>query len=333
VTPSGAASWRILGTTTEKPVNDYFRRGDQVVWRKNEDRFHFTDHANGMVAAVADGAGSSGLYCGPWAEKLVTLLPTAPVAGIDDLNGWIDGFWQDFSSESKKQVATDPTKLNKFVREGSCSTLVACWLNRNDDGEGVTLNWVGYGDSPLFVFSRNPEGLKLSTLFPDTLSALDRDPHLLNWKDLPDAAHLKAGQIVVLGPAIIVLASDGIGQYLLLRYLTDLHFRSLAGEKAADGLDSGLLTEFRHLLNGGSGKLADMAAIHVEHRSDGFSKDLEGLRQALENPAVFPDVIKEHHSRGLLPNDDSTMVMIDLEQGTAENGADPNDLSTAVNEP
>jgi hypothetical protein len=322
------------GGTTEKPVNDCFKSGNKVVWRKNEDRFRIDDNPNSLLACVADGAGSSGMYCGPWAEALVERLPQSPIGAHDDLNSWIDGFWQDFSDRHKKEASAHPTKLSKFVREGSCSTLAGCWFSRSADGTSLTLHWLGYGDSPILVFQHNEQTLSLSSCFPDSLAAMESDPHLLNWKDLPDARALKTGTITFEGPATVVVASDGVGLFVLLRYLSELHFRQSANA-IADYCETEkkLLGEFRQIMNSGSGKLASLARAHMENPGDGLMDDLQAFRQTLESGNGFSDLIKDHHAKGLLPNDDSTLVVIDIANEQLNDGEATYGSTNAVNSP
>lgn len=312
VEQQGRLVWKTLGGTTEKPINDQFKSGDQIVWRKNEDRFRVADSDSYVVASVADGAGSSGMFCGAWAEALVEKLPQSPILDIDGLNGWMDGFWQDFSGEHKQKAQADAVKLNKFVREGSCSTLAACWLSREAD-DALRLHWLGYGDSPIYAFDHGEDGPTLINAFPETLGALESDPYLLNWKDLPKESHLKAGQMELKGPTTVVLASDGMGQFVLLRYLADLHFRQQAmGLASMAGSSVKLLGEFRQMLNSGSGKLAGLVKNHVETANDGFDTELGQLRAALKTETGFLEKVKDIFDKGLQPNDDSTLVMIDI---------------------
>ena len=330
----GAMTWSVVGGSTEKPVNDCFKIGDQVVWRKNEDRFRIVEKPEAMFAAVADGAGSSGMFCGAWAEALVERLPEAPLGDLDGLNKWIDGFWQDFSSEFKKQASGDPTKLSKFVREGSCSTLAACWIDKHIDTTAMTLHWLGYGDSPIIIFAGDDDALSLRTAFPHTLAAMESDPHLLNWKDMPKESQLKSGTIVLTGPARIILASDGIGQFVLLRYLAYLYARqSMDGKVDMSDQGKNMLSEYRQFLNAANGKLAMLTRNHLENLGDGFATELALFRKALQTQSGFSDIIKEHHAKGGLPNDDSTLVIIDIEVEAVEGAGDKPDLLISVNEP
>ncbi|OEJ64957.1 PP2C family serine/threonine-protein phosphatase [Magnetovibrio blakemorei] len=309
-------TWTVRGQTTEKPINDCFKTAESVIWRKNEDRFRVAQTADAILATVADGAGSSGMFCGAWAEALVENLPLSPIGDVQGLNTWIDGFWQDFSTTNKQRAVNDPTKLNKFVREGSCSTLSACWIDKGQVGDTPFLNWLCYGDSHFCAFDKTPNALSLASGFPASLQAMASDPHLLNWKDLPDEKHLRTGRITLSQSTLIVLASDGLGEFLHLSYLADVYARQSGGDHAGTSAHTqALMTEFRQLHNGGSGKLADLARNHVNHAGDGFWHQLDALSQALESQESFAQSIKQHHADGLISNDDATLILIDFEMG------------------
>ncbi len=303
--------WSVSGQSAAKPSNDSYERADGKVWRKSEDRFRISDTPDGLLAAVADGAGSSGMYCGPWAEALVERLPDTPISNPDALNQWIDGFWESFSAEYKKQTGDDAGKLTKFVQEGSYSTLVACWLGKRDDG--ITLNWLGYGDSPLYIFDGEEEAMSLSVCYPSTLGEMERDPHLLNWKNLAEDAHLRAGKRQITGPATVVLASDGIGQLVLFRYLAAIHALGGDGTPPVPSKQAaGLLGEFRQLIQTGKGRLADMARAHANFPGSGFADEMAAFRVSLASEDDFLRVTGDYYGHSLMPNDDATLILIDV---------------------
>ncbi len=303
--------WSVSGQSAVKPSNDSYERADGKVWRKSQDRFRISDTPDGLLAAVADGAGSSGMYCGPWAEALVERLPDTPISNSDTLNQWIGGFWKSFSAEYRKQTGDDAGKLSKFVQEGSYSTLVVCWLGKRDDG--ISLNWLGYGDSHIFVFDGEGDGMSLSVCYPTTLVEIERDPHLLNWKDLAKEAHLRAGTRQITGPATVMLASDGIGRLVLFRYLAAIHSLGGDGTPAVPSEQAaGLLGEFRQLIQTGTGQLADMARAHAYFPGSGFAGEMAALRVNLASQDDFLRVTGDYHGLGLMPNDDATLVLIDV---------------------
>ncbi|MEG3620034.1 hypothetical protein V5T82_16335 [Magnetovibrio sp. PR-2] len=328
-------TWKILGQTTPKPINDRFERNGEVIWRQNEDRFHLSETEDTIVAAVADGAGSSGMFCGAWADALVDRLPHTPIADVKGLNDWVDGFWKAFSDSQKQRAQNDPVKLNKFVREGSCSTLTACWISKKTATGVPVLNWLCYGDSHLCVFDKKSAQMSLEMSHPVSLSAMMSDPYLLNWKDLPQEQHVKAGQVELTSSSLVVLASDGIGEYVHLSYLADLHERH-GGDQAHPLNDhsQGLLTQYRQLLHGGNSKLADLALNHSQHGGQGFSAAMQDMENALQAGQTFGATVEAHHGNGLLPNDDSTLIMIhyDCEDDATADAAHAQQVSAPMTE-
>lgn len=316
IPPPAKMVWSVLGQSVAKPSNDSYRQADDLVLRKNEDRHRVVAGDDAILAAVSDGAGSSGMFCGAWAETLVGRLPQTPLSGVEDLNRWMEEFWEDFSVRTKKSAAQDAGKLSKFVREGSYATLAACWLRKRDDG--VSMNWLGYGDSPIYVFDRSRGEAALSLCDPAGLAALERDPHLLNWKTIPKEDHLRVGAVELTGPATVVLASDGIGQFVLMRYLADACLRGTDGAPGTDGsIAQGLVAEYRRLVQAGKGKLADMARTHLDAPGPGFAAELAALRAGLGSEADFSRAIGDRHGRGLMANDDATMIVIDIDRRIA----------------
>ncbi|MBF0355812.1 MAG: hypothetical protein HQL43_11305 [Alphaproteobacteria bacterium] len=301
---SGQTSWpscSARGRSVAKPRNDSFSIGDQIVWRQNEDKFRLHRSRDGLLAAVSDGAGGTGLFCGAWAETLVNRLPGRPIVGINELNRWLDCFCLSFRSDYSQRAKSQPVKHAKFVKEGSCATLAACWLSFLR-GRAV-MRWLGYGDSQIMVFDRTGPRPVLTTSFPSTLSDLGRTPALLNWKDLPDKAKLSTGVATLPARATIAVASDGIGQYLLLRYLA-LH---------APGASNSKMSEAFSRLAEGDSKLGDAIRAQRKQAQEPFARVLDALRQALKSDQAFLAYVRARHKEGLLANDDATLLLIDID--------------------
>ena len=295
--------WSTLAQSVVKPRNDSFAVAAGTVWRANEDRYQVRAGRNGVVAAVADGAGASGLFCGAWAEALVRCLPDAPLVDLAGLDAWLAGFTLDFRNEFAGHLAGQRAKHGKFVREGSCAALAACWLLEGDGG--VSVGWLGYGDCPVLVFDRTGIRPKLLVSHPDTMADLGRDPHLLNWKDLPVANGLRTGRVELPPRASVVLASDGIGQYLLLRHLAAAPARRRPR----------LARDLRCLAKSDDGgRVARLAQAHLAApRIDALAE----LRDHLTAEAAFAALVRRLHDDRLLVNDDATLVLIDVDREDA----------------
>ncbi len=323
---------RVYGRTTAKPKNDRVVQNAKAKWRANEDRFRLSQKGDRIVCAVSDGAGSSGMYCGAWAETLVSKLPNKPLKNFKALNDWMEGFWQGFSEKYKMLSASETFKRNKFVREGSCATLTACWVKPIEGG--ARLYWMAYGDSPLMIFQDKANGPRM--FFPDSLASFDHAPHLLNWKDLPDESQFHAGTVDLKGPAKVVLASDGMGQFLLLRHLSDM-FRNM-GERNGE---AALMDEFARFVKRPQGRMANLVRSHLASPGPGILRELDAIRDNMEDDESFAAMAERCHAQKLLPNDDATLVIIEIEPPLPEPEPEPepeeetasDDEETAVAEP
>ncbi len=301
---AGQASWlscQARGRSVAKPNNDSFSLGDRLVWRQSEDRFRLQKFRDGLIAAVSDGAGGSGLFCGAWAEALINRLPKRPITGFNDLNRWLDGFCLSFRGIHAKQAQAQPVKHAKFVREGSYATLAACWFSflRNR----MVMRWLGYGDSQIMIFDRTGPRPILTTSYPSSLAALGRAPTLLNWKDVPSKVSLSVGAVALPSRATIIVASDGVGQYVLLRYLSS----------NSPGLVNSKMTEEFSRLSDEDSRLGDAIRAQRKYGQEPFIKELEALREALKSDSTFLAYVRARHKDGLLANDDATLLMIDID--------------------
>lgn len=300
--PTDGLRLDVFAQSAVKPRNDSYVVGTDRLWRANEDRFHIGLGPDGEFAAVADGAGASGLFCGAWAEALVTGLPDRPIGDLQGLDAWLAGFSLDFRKTYGGRAAADSAKRAKFIREGSCAALAACWLDRTaaTPAAAPVLAWMAYGDSPVMVFDLTAARPRLVACHPDQLAAFGRDPHLLNWRDVPVAACLRVGRIDLPAKAAVVLASDAIGLFLL--------FSHFAGGGGSSGDE--LAKEFNRL-GAGDSRLSAAARAHM---ADARQTDvIAELRRQLASPADFSAMIHRRCEEGLLANDDATVVMIEIE--------------------
>ncbi|CAA7622386.1 hypothetical protein [Magnetospirillum sp. UT-4] len=297
-------TWTALGRSTVKPRNDSFESAGKTVWRQNEDRLRLSRTPDGVLAAISDGAGGAGLYCGPWAERLLTRLPRVPLAGFKALNEWLDGFCMGFRSEYAALSQATPVRHAKFVREGSFATLMAGWLSSRQGR--AALRWLAYGDSLMLVFDRGSgRQPALRQVYPGSLGVLDRAPHLLNWKDIPRESALFGGEVILPRHGTVILASDGIGQYLLLRALAGM------GRGQAD---FPMAAEFARLASS-DGRLGQAIRNHrARPPGQGLGAELAALRHSLRSDQTFAARMGQLHQRGLLANDDCSVILIDVDQ-------------------
>jgi serine/threonine protein phosphatase PrpC len=298
---------RAWAASVEKPKNDLLVKSDgSLVARTNEDRFLLmATESRQLLVAVSDGAGGQGLYCGDWAERLLNELPHDPLPTADAVNEWLGAFWKDFQTEFKERARPDPFLHRKLINEGSNATLTAAWVR--SDGEGTKLSAVLSGDSPIFIcnFSGHPPALRL--LHPINANAFLRDPYLINWREAVDPDKLQIlTDIPIAYDDTIILASDGIGQYLLLR--------SLYGISSAEHteLTSKLFHEVEQIRENQSSKFASMANAHSRCLDFSFADEIHVVRNGFNNVREFAEFIGDRLEKGLLPNDDATLAVIDV---------------------
>jgi hypothetical protein len=120
---------------------------------------------------------------------------------------------------------------------------------------------------------------------------------------LPSKASLSVGAIALPYRSTIIVASDGIGQYVLLRYLAS-NPPGISNSKMAN--------EFLRLADDDS-RLGDAIRAHRKSSQEPFSKSLEVLRQALKSDPAFLAYVRARHNEGLLANDDATLLLIDID--------------------
>ena len=295
-----SAPWSVRALSVVKPGNDSYLSGGQSVARANEDRWRVDADDRRVIAAVADGAGSSGLFCGAWAETLVGHLPDTPLSDLAELDQWLGGLSDAFHHRQLARLVPQSVHRTKFIREGSYATLMVCWLTCQQ--RRLSLHWLGYGDSMMLVFQRQDGLFTLQQVCPSDLAGLDRSPHLLNWKDIPLAQGLVTGGMDLPASAVVVLASDALGQYLLLRYLASW-----------DGRDSVWREHLLAQVENGQGKLADLARMHLAAAPYRWSDEWGRITAALQSEGDFATWVQSTYDRGELANDDSTLVVIDIE--------------------
>ncbi len=301
--------WPARARMIPKPKNDFLGVEKRAIERRSEDRFRIDKTDDGVLAVVSDGAGSSGLYCGMWAEYIVKHLSDTPIETAEGLDDWMGGFWKEFSDKAKKIAEKHPVKRSKLVKEGSCATMTACWL-KQDAGGKVRLDWCAYGDSPMYVFEWEKGFPYLVHCHPLSLALFDMPPHLLNWKDVPRKDQFHHGSMDIGSRMTVVLASDGIGQFVLMKYLAALNHHGVEG--LPDIPARKFLAEYRAMLVDGNSKMADLARKHADVAGECLAPEFNALRDSLATVDTFTEAVKEWYSVDLMVNDDSTLIMIDL---------------------
>ncbi len=200
-------TYTIKTYTTEK-MGDPSPTEDAVLAQ----RPNLDDADENTILAVSDGAGGYGIFATDWAEYLLSKLPSKTFGNFDTFKTWTDEIWEEFYKgiEERIKEKKDIMVSNKFNKEGSDATLIACWIKEN------RLDWCFYGDSALFVYNKSEDKMRLMT--QEDLSVYDSRPSLINWKNLPKEEAYKGDTFELKQDDIILLASDALSCYISMAY-------------------------------------------------------------------------------------------------------------------
>jgi hypothetical protein len=171
----------------------------------NEDAIITKDN----LFAIADGAGGYGIFADEWSRYLLSNLPGEAIKDYVAFQSWISDIWELFYNKKESEIYQyDGFVQNKFYKEGSCSTLVACWI------EEEYVYWIKYGDSALFIYDKENNSLGS---WPKKVMDFQKNPYLINWKEEVKETAFEYGK-VQMKDQLIFLASDTLACYLLLSY-------------------------------------------------------------------------------------------------------------------
>lgn len=159
--------------------------------------------------AIADGAGGYGIFADEWSKYLLVNLPEKRLKDYSEFEKWLASIWELFFQNKEKELLTyDGLVQNKFYIEGSCSTLMACWV------EGENIHWIQYGDSALFIYDKEERTL---ASYPEKVMSYQEDPLLISWKVETNPAGFNCGTFNT-NKKIVFIASDAMSCYLSLCY-------------------------------------------------------------------------------------------------------------------
>ena len=113
---------KYLAQTTPKPNNEEGRKNQDAI------QIELNQVENVSYFALADGAGGYGAFNSEWAQLLVDNCPAKPIQSTNEIDNWITAIYQDFYKNAEESLKTKEYLVNKFYKEGSASTLVACWF-------------------------------------------------------------------------------------------------------------------------------------------------------------------------------------------------------------
>ncbi len=294
-----------VGATVLKPQNDILvaNNGEDVP-RQNEDAFRLDLLNNGTVlCAVSDGAGGEGTFCGEWARSMLGNLPSEPIKSKEDLSSWLLGIWQTFYESYSITAKVDSTTQRKFLKEGSLATLSAFWICSTDNK--LICNGVCYGDSPVFLLRGSKVNSNLELIFPEKLSALDRNPHLINWKTETDTEYAVFMNELELFPGDkLIITTDGIGRFLALREISKVK----NGKTVTSEISEGDGLNFEH-----HGKMAQYIQRHKERQCQSIDQVINEIIAAVGSKNDFKRYTLEQFELELIENDDCTVLVLSAE--------------------
>ena len=208
--------YNYIAKTATKPTQDEEERQH----RSNEDAIDLDLRSNGdrtiTYAALSDGAGGTGAFCGQWANYLVDNCPDFPIKDMAALDAWITHIYQPFYKWCLAALVKKSFLNNKFYLEGSAATFVAFWLEETD--EQTQLHLLSYGDS--FYLLKQGD----TYIFPEQRNSIEKyhqNPYLLNWKDeqsIPAGFSYRCQTLAKDAHFALLLCSDAVGQMLLSHY-------------------------------------------------------------------------------------------------------------------
>jgi len=268
----------------EKPES--YTYSDTNKLRKNEDRIIIRErNKDSVIFGVADGAGSSGIYCGEWAHHILTnIIKNEPIQDCKALNDLLNMLAHNFYSEYKEK-GNDIDVKNKFIKEGSYCSLLTGWLKHSTKGKYL-LETTIYGDSTLFIFQKNGE---LKNIYPyESVSKFDTAPHLISLKHDAIQEHFIYQSIEIDETDIIIAASDGFSKFLLTQYL--------------------LFTNNEKLLALNKKYLSQLDKNQMYNHD--FIYLLGIIKDKLKKNEDFRLFVKDLYVRELIPNDDCSVIYI-----------------------
>jgi len=296
-----------------KPDNPVY--SDTGKARENEDRINVLKTNNSYIFGVADGAGSSGIYCGEWAEMLLENIPKNPIKNCLQLNLWVQNVFPDFYHKYKS-ISDDDFIKNKFINEGSYCSLLIAWLTCNYNK--YKLESIIYGDTSLFIFQKDAT---LKQLYPyDSVDQFKNSPYLISLLKDANQEHFIHKTFDIDSSDIIIAATDGFAKFLLSQYI--LYIQS---KKKLSTFDKSLYE-----------KNKDFLSQTYSNKLFMYDKDFKRLLNTIKsklsnNTDSFKLFAKELYYKKFLPNDDCSIIFIDFDEKSLSNINDQTSENENVN--
>lgn len=265
---------------------------------ENEDYVHEVSSEESTYSkwVLCDGAGGVGVFSKEWAKYLAENVPQDPHEFTKKPLEWLlkssKGFHE---SIIEKADLSDLILQKKVYRDGSYSTLCACWI----DKEGDEIFYSSVGDTCLFFFERKDGRFQLRFLSSiDKQDDIDGNPQLLNWNeelkcDLPfDSKDIN-------DTFIIVMASDSLARWIILN-LAVLDHQSIATIFNSDFLSSLSIEKYALVKE----------AIKMGHDFHSVDDLLDYIKKLTESENGFREDMKKLHKNHEIEIDDYSLIFI-----------------------
>ena len=245
------------------------------------------------LIAISDGAGGGGVYAERWSRYLLDNLPSKPITTFEELDYWIDQIWEPFYKDCEEEAKKEGGMLlDKFYDEGSFATLVAVWR------DGDECQWMSYGDSVAFCYSKGSGGLEHSFT---RLGDFNNPPYLISCKDELKKEGFRSGKFACGPRSIVFAASDTLAHYILMMYEVCKSRRGRNPQYRNE------LTEALNMHTKNSNFIS--AALNIERPNlgrDGFYP----LIRALKSEKTFKQHLQQLISQGLMGHDDYSFALL-----------------------
>ncbi len=290
---------KVVCRSIVKPLNDTAETGRE---RANEDYADCRIAPDGLscVLALADGAGGYSVFASDWAKALVTNIPVQPICSVDELDEWLNGWWEQFYENTKGKIPDGETFLrNKFYKEGSAATLCVVWFA--DTANGLRWDYMCMGDSVIFRFNFDTGVLRVMPPHLQTPEQWEAIPSLINWVDAEtDTAQLSFESGVCLPNDCWLIASDALAQYIWVQYL-------LCNKEIPDCQN--WLADAEQL----SGKLSRIITSFENNLIESsFTEWFASLMQAAEQEHAFSQLLYDANRLQHLLRDDYSLAFVQI---------------------
>ncbi|NQX38836.1 Serine/threonine protein phosphatase PrpC [Pedobacter steynii] len=263
---------------------------------ENEDAiFYCGASPDFLKAAISDGAGGAGIFCGDWARHLVNNQPDKPFLSKDKAEEWFLGVSKNFYDSKVTQLdASDAFIVEKFHNDGSYATLVLIWW----DTLRAELYYWGHGDSTLFLFEKNGDRSIPKLIFPiGEQSSLNDPPKLFNWNKKLDQ-RIQVEKKILKSDDQLILTTDSISRWLILQLmlLSPMEMPTLLGEQLYSSVSK-------------EGELLESLNLRKEFNST--TALLEFIERGLQCPyIIIRKNLSDRIERAELEKDDLSILML-----------------------